>query len=76
MKNQVTADVYRRRKEPSALLLQLLMAEGFGGWRLTDEGPRRALAVTAGEVQAAVACYLKPESRTVGLFYRRDAGGR
>jgi predicted Zn-dependent peptidase len=76
VKNQVTADAYRRRKDPSSLLLQLLMAEGFGGFRLVDEGPRRALAVTVEEVRAAVERYLRPESRTLGIFYRQEEGGR
>jgi predicted Zn-dependent peptidase len=74
VRNQITADAYRRMKEPSALLLRLLMAEGFGGWRLAEEGVRRALAVGPAEVQAAVERYLRPENRTVGLYTRRGEG--
>ena len=72
VKNQITADGYRRLKEPSAFMMQLLMNAGFGDWRLVQGGPERALAVTEGEVQRAVRELLAPERRTVG-FYRRSA---
>jgi predicted Zn-dependent peptidase len=73
--NQITADGYRRLQDPGALLRQLLMAEGFGDWRQVTAAPRRALAVTAGEVKAAVERYFRPQSRTVGLYYRRGGEG-
>ncbi len=74
VKNQIAADAYRRLKEPSALLLQLLMADGFGDWQAVEKGPARALAVSAADVQRAVERYLVANRRTVGLYDRKPAG--
>ncbi|HEV8632068.1 MAG TPA: hypothetical protein VGV61_17265, partial [Thermoanaerobaculia bacterium] len=74
VRNQIAADAYRRLKEPSGLLLQLLMSDGFGDWHALQRAPERALATTAAEVQAVVERYLAPTRRTVGLFTRRAAG--
>ena len=74
VRNQIAADAYRRLKEPSGLLLQLLMSEGFGDWQQLQRAPERALATSAEEVQAVVGRYLAPSRRTVGIFTRKVAG--
>jgi predicted Zn-dependent peptidase len=73
VRNQIAADAYRRLREPSGLLLQLLMNDGFGDWHQLQRGPERALATTAAEVRAAVQRYLVPHRRTVGIFTRAGA---
>jgi predicted Zn-dependent peptidase len=74
VRNQITADAYRRLKDPSALAMQLLMSDGFGDWRLIEDAARQALAVPAEEVRRVVAKYLRPENRTVGAYARKPAG--
>ncbi|MFN7961791.1 MAG: pitrilysin family protein [Thermoanaerobaculia bacterium] len=76
VKNQILADGYRRFRDPSALMMQLLMSDGFGDWHEIDAHPRRALAVTAADVSRVVATYLDPARRTVGLYRRTPEGAR
>ena len=68
VKNQVATDAYRRLREPASLLLQLLMTEGLGDWRLLDAWAERTLAVTAEDVQRVAERYFLPTQRTVGIY--------
>ncbi len=76
VKNQIAADAYRKLKEPSALLMQLLMSDGFGDWTTLQRSHERALAVSAADLHRAVERYFVPSRRTVGLYDRRPAEAR
>ncbi len=73
VKNQVAADAYRRLREPSSLLLQLLMSEGLGDWSLLESWAERTLAVTPEEVQRVARRYFRQTRRTVGIYRQRPA---
>jgi len=73
VKNQVATDAYRRLREPSSLLLQLLMAEGLGDWRLLESWAERTLAVTPEDVQRVARRYFQPTQRTVAIYRQRSA---
>lgn len=72
VKNQVTADAYRRIREPEEMMKRLLVYAGMGSWREVDEAPRRVLGVGEAEVRRSAAKYLTPERRRVALIYRGD----
>ncbi len=76
VKNQIAADAFRQAKDPAALMMRLLMSDGFGDWQRWRSGPARASAVTAADVQRVAAEYLLPARRTVGLYERRPAAGK
>jgi zinc protease len=71
VKNQITADAFRRLRQPAALMLQLLVYDALGDWRQIETGPARALAVTAADVQRVTRRYVLNGERTVGLFRPR-----
>jgi len=74
VKNGLVAESFRRLEDPSALLLQLLMDQGFGDWRYLHRQAEAALGVTAEDLQRVVRRYFQPENRAVGLFERRREG--
>lgn len=70
VRNQITADAYRRLREPEALLRQLLIYDGLGEWRHINDWPERILRVTGEEVRDVARRYLAAEGLTA-LYYRR-----
>lgn len=70
VKNQVTADAFRRLKEPEDLMKRLLVYSGMGSWREVEEWPRRILELTPEEVRESAVRYLRPERRRISLIYR------
>ena len=73
-KNRLTADSFRRLKDPASLLAQLLVYQGMGDWREINAWPLQVLEVDAEQVRAAARRYLAPTGRTVALFRRNDVG--
>lgn len=71
VRNRIAADTFRRLRDPSQLMLQLLLYDALGDWHHLEEGTRRTLAVTAEDVRRVARRYLVPENRTVGMFYRQ-----
>ena len=72
-KNRLTADSFRRLKDPASLLTQLLVYQGMGNWREINAWPRQVLRVDAAQVRAAARRYLEPAGRTVAVYRRVDA---
>ncbi len=72
VKNQITASSYRRLSSGFSLLLQLLVYDGLGEWEYLNEWAERTLAVTADDVTRVAESYFAPESRAVGLYYRKE----
>jgi hypothetical protein len=76
VKNRFAADNFRRLQSNFALMIQLLLADSNRGWRTFNEDPQKFAAVTAEDVQRVANLYLKPENRTVALYYtKKTAGG-
>lgn len=75
-KNRLTADSFRRLKEPASLLVQLLVYQGMGDWREINSWPRQVLQVESEQVRAAARRYLEPGGRIVAFYRRTDGGDR
>jgi predicted Zn-dependent peptidase len=73
VKNAYKANAYRRLSTPFAVFVQLVRYDGLGDWRLINEAPELADAVTAADLQRVAKEYLTRESRTVGVFLRKQA---
>ena len=69
-KNRLTADSFRRLKDPASLLAQLLVYQGMGDWREINAWPRQVLEIEPAQLQAAARRYLEPTRRTVALYRR------
>jgi len=72
VKNRYKANAYRRLTSPIAIAIQLMVYEGRGDWRYINTSAGRADAVTADDIQRAAEKYLTKESRTVGVFLRKE----
>ncbi|MEE8218636.1 MAG: hypothetical protein V3S03_06685, partial [Vicinamibacteria bacterium] len=72
VKNRYKANAYRRLASPIGIGLQLLVYSGLGDWRYINTSAERADAVTAEDIQRAASEYLVEESRTVGVFLRKE----
>ena len=73
VKNQITADAYRRLQDSSALLRQLLIYDGLGEWRHINDWPERILKVSASEVGEVARRYLAEGEPAVAIYRRAEA---
>ena len=71
VKNQISADAFRRLENPFFLMIQLLYYDGLGDWSYLNDWSQNTLAVSAEDVQRVAKQYFAPENRTVGLYYRQ-----
>ncbi len=74
VKNQAKANAFRRLASPMSIAIQLLVYEGRGDWRYINTSRERTDAVTAEDLQRVAREYLTKESRTVGVFLRKEGG--
>jgi len=72
VKNQAKAAAYRRLYQPMSILRQLLVYDGLGDWRYINTASAETDAVTEADVQRVARQYLTPETRTVGVFRRKE----
>ena len=72
VKNRYKAFAYRRLTSPTSIGIQLLMYAGLGDWRYINTSAERIEAVTAEDLQRAAREYLTKESRSVGVFLRKE----
>lgn len=72
VKNNVAAASFRRLSSNFYIMFQLLHYEGFGDWREMNEAPRKAAAVTAGDVQRVAKTYFRKDNRAVYLVTRKE----
>ena len=72
VKNRYKAFAYRRLTSPTSIGIQLLMYAGLGDWRYINTSAERIEAVTAEDLQRAAQEYLTKESRSVGVFLRKE----
>jgi predicted Zn-dependent peptidase len=73
VKNNISADAFRRLQNPFFLMIQLLFYEGLGDWRYLNEWADYTLAVTEQDVKHVAETYFAPENRAVAI-YNRKAG--
>jgi len=73
VKNRFAADTFRRVAGNFGLMIQLLIADAYRGWRSFNEDPPRLAAVTAEDVQRVAQTYFVPERRAVAVYYRKPA---
>jgi predicted Zn-dependent peptidase len=73
VKNRLTADAFRRLKDPVSLLQQLLVYDGLGDWRHLNQWPTEVLAVSPDEIRELARRYLQPAARTVAFYRRSEA---
>ncbi|PYQ17889.1 MAG: hypothetical protein DMF79_16345, partial [Acidobacteria bacterium] len=72
VKNQAKANAFRRLASPMSIAIQLLVYDGRGDWRYINTSPEKLDAVTAEDLQRVAKEYLTKESRTVGVFLRKE----
>jgi predicted Zn-dependent peptidase len=72
VKNGYKAYAYRRLASPFAIAIQLMVYDGRGDWRYINTSAEKADAVSADDIQRAAREYLTRESRTVGVFLRKE----
>ena len=72
VKNQFKANAFRRLASPLSIMYQLLVYEGLGDWRHINTSAEKADAVTAEDLRGVARRYLTRESRTVGVFLRKQ----
>jgi predicted Zn-dependent peptidase len=72
VKNQYKANAFRRLRSPTGIGFQLMFYSGLGDWRYINTSAALADAVTAADVKQAAGKYLAKESRTVGVFLRKE----
>ncbi len=73
VKNQITADAYRRLQDSSSLMRQLLIYDGLGEWRHINDWPDRILRVGKTEVVDVARRYLQQGRPARALYYRRGS---
>jgi predicted Zn-dependent peptidase len=73
VKNQRAASDFRQLRSGFSLLLQLLSRDAYRSWRTINTDPPRVQAVTAADIRRVAAAYLKPENRSVALYYTKEA---
>jgi predicted Zn-dependent peptidase len=72
VKNQAKANAYRRLSSPAFIHLQLMYYDGLGDWRYINTYADEIDAVTAADLQRAAKQYFAKETRTVGVFLRKE----
>jgi len=72
VKNQAKANAYRRLSSPAFIHLQLMYYDGLGDWRYINTYADEIDAVTAADLQRAAKQYFSKETRTVGVFLRKE----
>jgi len=72
VKNQAKANAFRRLSSPFSIAIQLLVYDGIGDWRYINTYAEEVDRVTAADIQRAAQQYFTKESRTVGIFLRKE----
>lgn len=75
VKNQNTANTFRRLQSNFFLMLQLLVADSGRGWQSLNTDPARLQAVTAEDIKRVANAYFAPENRTAAIYYTKKGSG-
>jgi predicted Zn-dependent peptidase len=76
VKNNFAANEYRRLTSNTAILFQLIFADGNGDWREINEAGSKIQAVTAADVRRVANEYLTRENRTVAIYTRKPGASK
>jgi predicted Zn-dependent peptidase len=76
VKNNFAANEYRRLTSNTAILFQLIFADGNGDWREINEAGSKIQAVTAADVRRVANEYLTRENRTVAIYTRKSGASK
>ena len=71
VKNNFAAGEYRKLTSNFAILMQLILNDGFGEWKEVNEAAPKIQAVTAADVKRVANKYLTKENRTVATLVRK-----
>ncbi len=74
VKNQAKANAFRRLSSPFSIALQLMIYDGLGDWHYINSYAEEVDRVTAADIQRAAKEYFTRETRTVGVFLRKEGG--
>jgi len=74
VKNQQSAANFRRLQSDFALMMQLLISDGYRGWETINTDPPRLQTVTAADIQRIAKKYFAPEGRNVLVLNSKRAG--
>ncbi len=72
VKNQAKANAFRRLSSPIGIMFQLMQYEGMGDWKRINTHPELLDAVSAEDLQRVAKTYFTRETRTVGVFLRKE----
>jgi predicted Zn-dependent peptidase len=72
VKNQAKANAYRRLSSPMSILFQLMVYDALGDWKYINTYADEVDAVSAADLQRAAREYFTKETRTVGVFLRKE----
>jgi predicted Zn-dependent peptidase len=72
VKNQAKANAYRRLSSPAFIHLQLMYYDGLGDWKYINTYADEIDTVTAADLQRVAKEYFAKETRTVGIFLRKE----
>ena len=75
VKNQVTANNFRRLQNDFFILVQLGMMEARGGWEYINTAPARLQAVTAEDIKRVANKYFDIKNRSVAIYKRKPGTG-
>jgi predicted Zn-dependent peptidase len=73
VKNNFSANEYRRLNANMPILYQLIGNEGMGDWKEINEAGKKIQAVTAEDVRRVANEYFTKETRTVAIYRRKEA---
>jgi predicted Zn-dependent peptidase len=71
VKNNFAANAYRRLSNDLAILIQVLVNDGLGDWKEINDGPKKIVAVTVGDVRRVAQTYFTKENRGVATYTRK-----
>jgi predicted Zn-dependent peptidase len=73
VKNQYAANNFRGLQSNFGLMVQLLLRDANRGWETINTDPARHQAVTPEDIRRIANTYFKPENRTIGVYYTKQA---
>jgi predicted Zn-dependent peptidase len=74
VKNNFSADQFRRLNSNMSILMELLVNDGAGDWHEVNNYNRKVQAVTAADIKRVANEYFAKENRAVAIYTRKVVG--
>ena len=74
VKNNFSADQFRRLNSNMSVMMELLVNDGAGDWHEVNNYNRKVQAVTAADIKRCANQYFNKENRAVATYTRKVAG--